>query len=1210
MGRARSFKTLASLSAGVGLTVLLVAGLSQPATAGTGQLVRRDGGHLTKALNEGSRGFTELPDGRVLAKVNTEPARVHVQLNGSLPPTVLYYPFDGETDQATDGSGNGYDGTIYGDPVTDSVGICNEAFAFDGVDDYVSATLPTDLYTWTVSTWVYANRTPDGSRVAHMVQRNQNFVLNWDHSEPKYLGTAAFKHTGEGDWVTATLGIDPDQDVGRWVHLAATWDGQDLRAYKDCELQGVYTPITPGVPSFDTEFFKVGRSNDPSGFFSGTIDEVRVWSTTLDADAIAEMCQAQVSGMKYEDQDRDGVKGGGDDDPFIQNWWFTLTNASGSVVGSVQTDVDGRAAFGTEDFAEVVAGQAYTLCEALPYPWVNTEPGGGVPGPGEVCTNTGILAPYVPCGESQFWFGNYDLSAIELAITKMDGTTEVMSGQTITYTITVDNPGDTDASGVVVTDTLPDWTTLVGPSSWQQVGSTREYTVSVGPLLAGYTETLTLSVTLSDTVPPSVAFITNTVEVADDGLAGADDNDVDAVTAARDLSIGKSDGVSTVAPGDTLTYTITITNAGHETATGVLVTDTLPVSTSYVGGTPAWLRVGASQAYTATVDMVPGGDTETLTLTVTLTDPVPAGLEVITNRVEVADDGGAGYLVYASDTDVDTVEASPDLAITKTDGITIAVPGDTITYTITISNVGTQDASGVVVTDTLPPTSTATFVEASDSGIHAGGVVEWPSFDLAVGVWTTRTVTVEITDTIPAGVDALTNTVTVSDDGTSGADANPNDNTAHDVNQLGAYPDLFLAKSADAPTTTAGALVLYTLSWGNGGTRGAAGVVITDTVPANTAFDADASDSGWEQVDATDWYTFGVGSVPVGVTGTVTFAVMVDDAIPAGVETITNTASIVDDGTNGEDPNALDNLAEEVVQVLAAPDLVLEKTDGQAAVVPGQTLTYTLTISNAGTQGATGVVVTDTLPAHTGFLTASHGGIFSDSVVSWPLFDLAAGADVTRSVSAWLPGTLPAEVEAITNTASVADDGHNGDDLNPLDNVAEDVDVIATGPDLVLAKTDGQTEVQPGGILTYTVTVTNTGPQTATGVILCDLVPTDTTFLAASDGALFSDPMVTWPLFDLNVGEAASRTVTVRVTTTIPTELQVITNTALVCDDGSGGRDPVPEDNTAVDWTYLSPHQVYLPLVSRESVAMAQEAGPAPGRRRAQGFVGLHPRYP
>src|SRR5690606_39931611 len=115
------------------------------------------------------------------------------------------------------------------------------------------------------------------------------------------------------------------------------------------------------------------------------------------------------------------------------------------------------------------------------------------------------------------------------------------------------------------------------------------------------------------------------------------------------------------------------------------------------------------------------------------------------------------------------------------------------------------------------------------------------------------------------------------------------------------------------------------------------------------------------------------------------FAVLVYIELPSGVDTLNNPVSIHDDGNNGPDPDPSNNDDTEPTDVVAAPDLAIVKTDGGMSSGPGQTISYTLTYENIGSQDATGVVITETVPANTTFNAGasnpawSCGGIMAGS---------------------------------------------------------------------------------------------------------------------------------------------------------------------------------------------------------------------------------------
>src|SRR6185436_6933180 len=228
----------------------------------------------------------------------------------------------------------------------------------------------------------------------------------------------------------------------------------------------------------------------------------------------------------------------------------------------------------------------------------------------------------------------------------------------------------------------------------------------------------------------------------------------------------------------------------------------------------------------------------------------------------------------------------------------------------------------------------------------------------------------------------------------------------------------------------------YTLTYENLGGLTAPNAVITETVPQYTTFYDPGNTSGWSCSHGATYPTvclFTVGTVAGQGSGVVTFTVKVVNPIPTGVDKIYNTATIADDGSNGEDPNPGNNDAMDYTPVDAAPDLVLTKDDGGVTVEPGDTITYTLTYNNtSGTQGATGVVITETVPANTTF--TGTGWTCVGSVCTKSIGTLPIGGTGSVKFVVTVTNTVGAGVVTITNTATIGDDGDNGEDLDNSDN--------------------------------------------------------------------------------------------------------------------------------------------------------------------------------
>ena len=113
----------------------------------------------------------------------------------------------------------------------------------------------------------------------------------------------------------------------------------------------------------------------------------------------------------------------------------------------------------------------------------------------------------------------------------------------------------------------------------------------------------------------------------------------------------------------------------------------------------------------------------------------------------------------------------------------------------------------------------------------------------------------------------------------------PTDNSDTDTDTITAAPDLYITKDDGLAVVTAGDTVIYTINYGNDGSQDATGVVITETLPAGATFNAAGSTAGWtETAPGSGIYEFNVGALASGATGSVTFAVIVDDPLAAGID--------------------------------------------------------------------------------------------------------------------------------------------------------------------------------------------------------------------------------------------------------------------------------------------------------------------------------------
>jgi hypothetical protein len=198
------------------------------------------------------------------------------------PAVVGYWPFDeGEGTIAQDISGNNHTGTLVNGPLW-TTGLMGAGLTFDGVDDYVSTNYSINLSTWTIAVWVRSPSAPAALPAAGPIHREANFQMNWNHTSGAYRGSAALRVGGR--WYGASFGA---LSGNTWYHLAATYDGETLRAYRNGSL--VTSNTNPsGPPDSETAPLVFGRhAGSVTQYFAGTIDDSRVYGRALNDAEIA-----------------------------------------------------------------------------------------------------------------------------------------------------------------------------------------------------------------------------------------------------------------------------------------------------------------------------------------------------------------------------------------------------------------------------------------------------------------------------------------------------------------------------------------------------------------------------------------------------------------------------------------------------------------------------------------------------------------------------------------------------------------------------------------------------------------------------------------------------------------------------------------------------------------------------------------------------------
>ena len=598
-------------------------------------------------------------------------------------------------------------------------------------------------------------------------------------------------------------------------------------------------------------------------------------------------------------------------------------------------------------------------------------------------------------------------------------------GDSIDYTITVNNIGKADAKHVAVVDHLDKGLKYVS-SSHNGVYDEAAHTVTWVVDIAA-DSSLDLTVTA---VAEAYGVLTNIVSVGDKS-ASVDVN-------VPEIIPDKTADIENPNFGDNVTYTVTVTNGGNADAKAVVVRDVLGKDLKFVSATGNYTFDEATNTITWTVD-VDAGKTETFTVVATVIN-----YGNVTNSLVVGN--------KTFNKNVTVPEITPDKTVDNENPNF----GDNLTYTVTVKNEGNGNATDVIIVDTLG--KGLEYISSTGNYDNKTNTITW-KVNLASGETKTFTVVAKI-----VGYTDVTNEVTVG-----------NKTSAVTVN----IPEIIPAKDVNNTTPNFGDKVEYTITVNNNANKDAKQVVIVDTLGKGLKFINASHNGKYDESTRTITWIIDLGAGESAVF-----------SVNAAVEAYGNISNTVSVGDKSSSVN------------IAVPEIIPGKSVDVENPNFGDTVTYTVVVTNNGVVDAKQVVVRDILDKGLKFVKATGEYTFDEDsrTVTW-IIDLAKGESQTFYVTAVAEayGVLINGVTVGDNTASA--------------------DVVV--PEIIPDKTANITNPNFGDKVDYTVTVTNDGMGDANNVVIVDRLGEGLTFVSASDNGVW-DPVkrtVTW-IVDLAKGES------------------------------------------------------------------------------------------
>ncbi|WP_215226545.1 DUF7507 domain-containing protein, partial [Echinicola shivajiensis] len=588
-----------------------------------------------------------------------------------------------------------------------------------------------------------------------------------------------------------------------------------------------------------------------------------------------------------------------------------------------------------------------------------------------------------------------------IAIDKVVDQTNISSPTTLNYTITIRNTGNVSLTSVSVADAFASGATY-------QSGDDGDNELDIDET---WIYSASYAVTQED-IDAGTALV-NTAIVSSNEIADAQDDATTTITQTPGIAIEKVVDVADISSPITLNYTITVTNTGNISLTGVSVADAFAGGATFESGdadNDGELDLDEAWIYSASYDATQAD--------------IDGGADLVNIAIVSSNESG-----NAQDDATTTITQTPGIAIEKVVDVADISSPTTLNYTITVTNTGNVSLTGVSVADAFAGGATLESGDADNDG----------ELDLTEAWEYSASYDASQSD-IDAGAD-LVNTAIVS----SNESGNAQDDATTTITQT---PGIAIEKVVDVADISSPTTLNYTITVTNTGNVSLTGVSVADAFAGGATLESGDADNDGE-LDLTESWIYSASYD----------ATQAD--IDAGADLV-NTAIV----SSNESGNAQDDATTTITQI---PGIAIEKVVDVADISSPTTLNYTITVTNTGNVSLTGVSVAD---AFAGGATLESGDADNDGELdldeSWiysasydaTQADIDAGADLVNTA-----------IVSSNETADAQDDATT---------------TITQTPGIAIEKVVDVADISSPTTLNYTITVTNTGNVSLTGVSVAD----------------------------------------------------------------------------------------------------------------------------